>query len=393
MGILPTTKMKDLVNGNVTATNPGIKLVTSNPPGGVINNQGTGDVAGSTTTNSPLTHDVVNYTPVSLLPSTVDYGSLFPDAIINVGLNNTPWYKDTGLVTGNPKVRGVVTPVVFEVILHDRQDVYLPQVSPGATSIQGAPPLQVQLNASMKTFSVSSKHVCHPQRTRVGWHVTMWGMQADTIEGSCTTGVFMNQLGLTDFFSTATISQDIISAVTAGFQTLASNQSFSPLAFGQETATNAEQGASPDMISEVYGGESLSAQSYLSKLTQSPKPQDMFRVAAQDAFVEFLSLFKMNGIRWFYEKAEQEAGSGQVSEQVGIDAWSPELGISATQMNGRTNDVMSRGAILMKFKGVNYLGYFKSLSWAQDAATPFKWEFNFVFQVEKTLGFIFNPAG
>ena len=39
------------------------------------------------------------------------------------------------------------------------------------------------------------------------------------------------------------------------------------------------------------------------------------------------------------------------------------------------------------------MGYFKSLSWNQDAANPFQWTFNFVFQVEKTLGYVFSPTG
>jgi hypothetical protein len=39
-----------------------------------------------------------------------------------------------------------------------------------------------------------------------------------------------------------------------------------------------------------------------------------------------------------------------------------------------------------------YLGYFKSLTWAMDAATPFAWAFNFVFQVEKTYSALYFPT-
>lgn len=322
----------------------------------------------------PLNHVVSPYNPVNLQSPSIDYTALFPDAIINTDLNNTPWYKDTGLITGNPKVRNSITPVVFEVLLHDRQDVFLPTSPAGATSSNYAP-LQVQLNASMKTFTVSSKHVTVPKRTRTGWHITMWGMQADVIEGNCTTGVFMNQFGLTDFFSTAYPSPDILQVLLSGL-----------------SLTNLGGTLVESSISPTGTLPTSTVNNTIATKTGNQSTQDAFRVAAQDAFVEFLYLFKMNGIRWFYNKIN-ETITGTSRDQVGIDAWSPELGITATQQNGRLNDVMSRGSVLMKFKGTTYMGYFKTLSWQQDAQSPFNFDFNFVFQVEKTLGFIFNPAG
>ena len=327
-------------------------------------------------------------------PPSVSYASLFPSAIVNTGLDETPWYTDTSLVTGNPKVRGSVTPVVFEVLLHDRQDVYLPVAPDGATTAQNYPPMQIQLNASIKTFSVSSKHVFFPQRTRTGWHITMWGMQADTIEGQCTTGVFMNQLGLTDFFSTAQVSQDLIDAVTTGFQELWTPNVAPPQAVGP--ALLQAGGPTGQFAVAPVKSNLAQLQTLLSRPPQSfpsPDANEMFRVTAQDAFVEFLSLFKMNGIRWFYNKDVEAEGQGMVSDQVGIDEWSPELAASATQMNGRINDVMSRGPVLMKLKGNTYMGYFKSLSWQMSADKPFTWDFSFVFQVERTLSFVFSPAG
>ena len=329
-----------------------------------------------------LVRDPVAQQVVAMKKPTVNFNDLFPDVIINTGLKEVPWYKDTGLVTGNPKVRGSVTPVVFEVVLKGRDNEILSESPTSDTGSAYRPgnPIQVQLNASMKTFSVSSKHVFHPQRTRTAWHITMWGMQADTIEGSCTTGVFMNQFGLTDWFSTAQADDRLIKLVTGGFQTLASNQ---------PTLAQSIAGASPDMVTENYYPDSTSQfNSYIKNTLKVPDPSEAFRVAAQDAFVEFLSLFKNNGVVWFNS---QEALGG--NEQVGVDQWSPELGMAATNRNARNNDVMSRGSILMKFKGTSYMGYFKSLSWSQDASKPFSWDFNFVFQVEKTLGYIFPPIG
>jgi len=45
---------------------------------------------------------------------------------------------------------------------------------------------------------------------------------------------------------------------------------------------------------------------------------------------------------------------------------------------------MTRGFVAMKYRNNVYLGYFKTLSWTQDAENPFQWHFNFTFQVEKT---------
>ena len=218
---------------------------------------------------------------------TVDYQSLFPDVIINTDLSGTPWYSDTNLITGNPKVRNSTTPVIFEVVLKGRDLETL--------STQGAvgTPIQVQLNASMKTFNVAMKHVFTPKRTRTGWHITMWGMEADTIEGGCTTGVFMNQLGLTDFFSTSTIDNQLIELVTSGFQTI--------------------YGLGLTQTSEITQQNVNVFYQRLQSITGNDT-SEAFRVAAQDAFTEFLFLFKNNGIVWLNSQTaiwyEQSPPSG-----------------------------------------------------------------------------------
>lgn len=371
LGIDPNTPLKDVL-ANPNLPNIGVNYATHDPPASPMNV----GVAGSGAGGSLFTRNATQAQPVELDSPTVNYDSLFPDVVINTGLNETPWYADPDLVTGNPKVRGSINPVVFELVLKGR-DEYLLSTSTNTSIYTPGTPLQIQLNASMKTFNTTMKHVYHPQRTRVGWHITFWGMQADIIEGNCTTGVFMNQFGLTDFFSTNQMTDDIAQLLESGFRTFTAG--------GNVTST----------LSSNFP----TASSQLSQQIQAQTKQDptkAFRVAAQDAFVEFLSLFKNNGNVWFNTQASPLGtttdASGQINQQVGVDEWSPQTALTATNMNARNNDIMTRGSVVMKFKGTTYLGYFKSLSWQMDAANPFQWTFNFVFQVEKTIGYIFSPG-
>lgn len=116
-----------------------------------------------------------------------------------------------------------------------------------------------------------------------------------------------------------------------------------------------------------------------------------FRVAAQDAFAEFLALFKMNGNVWFWNQL-WNTGTGDTRDWAQIDAWSPVLGLNTTQINARNNDVLTRGGVIMSYRNYTFQGYFKSLQWTMDANTPYLWNFNFVFQVEKTIGAEFYPS-
>jgi len=219
-------------------------------------------------------------------------------------------------------------------------------------------PIQIQLNASVKSYSKTSKHVFNKQPSRTGIHVTMWGQQADIIEAQCSTGVFMNQLGLTDFLSTANVSADVIQLLSSGF------------AHTIDANTGDVDVATKTIQANTSG-------------------QSAFRVAAQDAFVELLSLFKNNGNVWY--RSDNSTGSLTGDEQAGVAAWSPTLGVSSQQGNSRNNDVMTRGAIAMQLKESTYLGYFKSLTWTQDANSPFSWSFSFVFQVERTITVLSYP--
>lgn len=252
-------------------------------------------------------------------------------------LTNTAWYDDKGLVTGNPHIRASVQPITFMVYL-DRNDPTQFLQNP-----QTNQPIELQLNTSLSSFEITSKHVYNRTPSRTGMHITLWGMEPDLISGSGTTGVFMNQYGLTDFMSVAGINDDITA---------------------------------------------LLAQAHLSvsKLKLN-NPNEAFRVAAQDAFVEFLKLFQMNGNIWYHDERYANGtnlGTIGQTEQQSPTAWSSKVGASSFQQHSRNNDVMTRGYVAMRYRNNIYLGYFKNLSWTQSADTPYMWLFNFTFQVERT---------
>ena len=150
----------------------------------------------------------------------------------------------------------------------------------------------------MTTFEIASKHVYNRTPSRTGMHITLWGMQPDLISGSGTTGVFMNQYGITDWFSTAQINDEIAKLVGAGFSN------------------------NPDTERAI---------------NQNP---EAYRVAAQDCFVEFLKLFQMNGNVWY--RTDSYNGTMGEQEQQAPNGWSTKVGASSFQQHGRNNDVMTR---------------------------------------------------
>jgi hypothetical protein len=97
----------------------------------------------------------------------------------------------------------------------------------------------------------------------------------------------------------------------------------------------------------------------------------------------------MNGNVWFNTPGWQGYFDGQ--EQQGVNAWSPKTGASSFQQHSRNNDVMTRGYVSMRYRNNVFLGYFKTLSWTQDAESPFQWKFNFTFQVERTYTALYFP--
>ena len=321
--------------------------------------------------------------PVSA--SAADIAALTPKLYIDAGLDVTPWYKDPNLLTGNPRVSKTKAPVVFKVMLKRDGSQWLP-VNPSANPTNQIP-LEIRLNASMKEFNITSKHNFHQQQTRTGWHLTMWGMQADTIEGQCTTGVFMNQMGLTDFYSTSTVSDTLQQLLMSGYR-------FRSAPNGQVITTYAPagMGGAPAAGPVQPGADSPTTPSDYTMLMQNERVPDIseaMRVAAQDAFVEFLSLFKMNGNVWHHNAGYQN--TGQDLTQAGTSLYSSTTGISNTQMNARNNDILTRGYVTMRYKSNTYYGFFKSLSWQMSAEKPFQWTFSFVFQVERTINQLYLP--
>lgn len=317
-------------------------------------------------------------------------------------LQNTAWYADTGLVTGNPRIRASVQPVSFTVYF-DRNDPTQYLRNPADSS-----PIEVQLNTSLTSFEIASKHVYNRTPSRTGMHVTLWGMEPDLISGSGTTGVFMNQFGLTDFMSVAGINDDIVKILTSGF-----SRSFQPevnimdesVAFQNETPdtqsfnliSTVQQLPSNAISVATVSGSNQTASNIIGRQNLS-KPNEAFRVAAQDAFVELLKLFQMNGNVWFYSQEYASGGAngsnlglmGQ-TQQESPTAWSSKTGTTSFQQHARNNDVMTRGYVSMRYRNNIYLGYFKQFSWTQDAESPFQWKFSFAFQVEKTYTALYFP--
>jgi hypothetical protein len=235
-------------------------------------------------------------------------------------------------------------------------------------------PIEIQLNTSMATFEITSKHVYTRTPSRTGMHITLWGMQPDLISGTGTTGVFMYQFGLTDFMSTAGVNDDVAKLLTQGFK-----HTFLPT-FNTDPQTSTGQVAITARTGDQDALNTVAGQAVARK--ELSNPAEAFRVAAQDAFVEFLKLFQMNGTVYYYNQNYNGVMTGD--EQMSASAWSPQTGATSFQQHSRNNDVMTRGYVAMRYRNNTYLGYFKSLSWTQDAESPFQWKFNFVFQVEKT---------
>ena len=308
-------------------------------------------------------------------------------------LGNTPWYGDRGLVTGNPGVRQRVQPVSFVVYLDRSGTSSSPAQTLNPQDAQGnivgtAGPVQLQLNTSLHDISIQSKHVFNRTPSRTGMHVTLWGMQPDLITGNGTTGVFMNQFGLTDYFSVATINEDTLALLTAGLTHNFVGNTV-PL-FGRSSAglPTGDVVVAPSG-SNIPDGQHQEAIAALNRLDLD-YPAEAFRVAAQDCFVEFLKLFQMNGNVWYWTPNYTGSTTGQ--DQHSPNAWSPQTGVSTHMQHARNNDVMTRGYVALKYRATTYLGYFKSLTWTQDATSPFQWKFNFAFQAERTIAAQYYPA-
>lgn len=358
-GGIPTdnTTQKFVRNVSMLAKNAGstsTSLTTTNL-------QNTSNSAGQATSPAATDAQATTDEPAAIEP-------IVTSLQIPAGLNVKPWFDDTSLLTGNPRARKSVQPVAFKVYLSQKTGEML-------TNPDTQKPIELRLNASLTTIEIQSRHIYNRTPSRTGQHVTFWGMQPDLIVGSGSTGMFLNQFGITDFFSVADINDDIKTLVTAGVQ-----RNFIPSTGTQSTGTVSSVGINnpTEFSATVFSRTGLS------------DATNAFRVAAQDCFIEFLKLFQMNGNVYFYNP--NYASSHVGDEQSTPTGWSAQTGLTALQQNARNNDVFSRGYIAMEYRNNVYLGYFKSLTWTQDAEKPFHWLFNFTFQVERTYTALYVPA-
>ena len=207
------------------------------------------------------------------------------------------------------------------------------------------------------------KHIINKANTRSGVHLTFWGMEPDIVTGSGSTGLFMNRYGITEIMSLEDDTDFLEDQI---------DQS----AYGQ---------SSPNANGQPYTGPDSSPVA-LAKL-RGMYYNHRFRVAAQDAFIELLSLFKNNGITRFVSPNIDSPFNNRT--QLTPTIWSAQSGSNTYQQSARNNDVMVKGYVIMNFKGNVYQGYFKSLTWTMDANSPYQWKFDFIFQVQRTINYVF----
>lgn len=364
-GVDPTAKLGDLKKG--TAPAKGTNPYTGPMP--VADGTDTRVRSQVSDAFKPLNYTELSYTPVSdsILNERV------MDLVIPEGLDNEPWW-DKGLV-GNPHLKRIGQPVIFKILLNDlAPDRYLPKKD------KSTDPLEIRLNCSLSTVSQQMKHVINKANTRTGFHLTFWGMEPDVITGSGSTGLFLNSFGVTDLMSLSGTLQEL-GLLDAAQQEQSSNLS-EDLNFAKDKA------ASDYWQSHIYTGYNGQPVDSGSPITSpSGEMSSKMRVAAQDAFVELLSLFKNNGVVRY--KTDNYDSSFDNRTQLQPSVWSEQFGASTFQRKARNNDIMTKGSVVMSYKGNVFQGYFKSFNWTMDADTPFQWKFDFTFQVQHTISYVF----
>jgi hypothetical protein len=297
------------------------------------------DQYGDVSTGQPDAANAVAALPVAGSTISADQlagviAAIQPKIYTDEGLNDTPWWKNKNLINNGGPTNGISQPVVFTLYTSQTDRLV---------------PLTIKLKASLANFSKNMKHITNVEPTRTATLVNLWGMQADTIEGSGSTGLFVNQAGVSDYLS--------MSNVTPEYQ---------------------------QAILSAIGSGSIGAIKLQAHLNSNP---DSLRMAAKDAFMELLALFRNDGVVWFQKQA-----AWSPTQQVGADAWSAVTGSTSYQNNARNNDVWTRVQIGMHYKGSTYYGFFKALTFKMDAQKPFHWNFNFTFQVERTISNVYTPV-
>jgi hypothetical protein len=310
------------------------------------NGQGSKTQGGSAGTQATITDP---FDPMAAVPLVGGYisGKILEETqaklVIPENLENPEWWT-AGALVGNPHLKRIPTPVSFKICLNElNPSEYLPR------RVGQDDPLELRLNCSLSEITQTMKHVVNKSNTRSGFHLTFWGMEPDTLTGSGSTGVFMNSFGITSLMSRNGDTDDLDNYVLSNYD-----------------------GATLD--EETMGG-----------VTKASKMR--YRIAAQDAFVELLSLFKNNGMVRF--KTTNYTAAFDNRTQVDKSVWSTQYGASTFERRARNNDVMAKGMVYMTYKGNVYQGYFKNFNWTMDASSPHHWKFDFTFQVQRSINYVF----
>lgn len=256
------------------------------------------------------------------------------------GLNVAPWYNDPNLVYNNSRLKQKLIPIQFTIALPDGSVL-------GPTATQAT---VLRLNASLKSHEISQSHNMVQTPTRTGLMITMWGQEPDLVTGSGTTGAFINQVGLTQLMSTSILSTNLKNAISNALISVPTN--------GHNNSTG-----------NISSGIALNA---LANQTSA------LRVAAEDAFMELLMLFKNNGVVYYPQVSPASINQGEPA------AWSSSSGMNSYQIASSNGDVRAKGYVNFIFGNDIYFGYFKSLSWRISADKPFEWDFDFVFKVQQS---------
>jgi hypothetical protein len=291
--------------------------------------------------------------------------------IIYEGLE-TPGALEGDVLVGNPHLRSIEFPAKFQVMISENGADYL-TVSANSQKV-----VEIPLNVSLKSMSTRSSHVINKRNTRTGFHISFWGQEIDTISGTGSTGIFMNQLGLASLMSSNVSMTDLGLADVARLGGLL-KQEASTRQGGLLGAWNNLWTSQADRDARA-AAESARNKSRVDIISD----KNALRVASQDAFIEILSLFKFNGITRFRTETSEDAA------QLSVATWGPsespdKVGLSDAMFQARRGDVLSRGFVVFKLKGRTHLGYFKSFNFALDAEKPFTWEFEFTFKVLRSL--------
>lgn len=264
---------------------------------------------------------------VRLRLDTKDVTPVDAPRVIDDGLDETPWWALENAVTGNPALQRIPPAISFRLVLDSGTGSVL--------SDKDGAPLEIRLVTGVKTFSTGSTQSNSVHPTATALLLNVWEGKPDMITVTGTTGVFMNQGGLTSLMS----------------------HKGSPLLLRMLLRNSTYNGIGGD-----WSGEN--------------DVKNRFRVAAQDAFIELLSLFKHNGTHRFTPMQQRTVQSARNEA-----AWSAAAGLTGYQMRSRAGDVLGAGYVEMVYKGRVMRGMFKTFEWTANAESPYRWDFSFTFRV------------